>query len=386
MGATVPLMRLPSGPQRLRLTAGGARIRRDRARTGAAVGAGERRWRERPAGSAGAGYSPCRPSVVPTVRTPTASCATPDAHPPTPAPGPWTSRRSAGSRRPTRQPAPRRTASRCGSTASAATWRSASRRILIVAKVPAVAGSIVLPPIFDCPDSTGRQVPLQSQLRFGPQGQLDGTIQGFLPSCPINLAAVQVTVTDASLTFSTAGGAQSIVLAASATASFTLASSPVTGSGSVAIDLLRGRLLSGSLAFQGPFQMSLPRQPAVLSFTLQSASLDSAGVHVDGRAQLGVPGGAAIGATFDQLTINPQNARDHRGPGAVRRAVRARGGTRGRRLARLGRHAGRGAAHRPDRRARGSAGQDRARCRTASPPAAAAPRTWSSAGATWTAS
>jgi hypothetical protein len=177
---------------------------------------------------------------------------------------------------------------------------------LLVEQVPTIDASVVLPAMFECADSTARQLPLMSKLRFGPHGELDGTILGFLPSCPIDLAAVRVTVTDASLSFSTASGNQSIVLAAAATATFTLSSTPVQGQGSVAIDLLHGRLLSGSLGFQGPLAFALPRETPVLSFVLPSLSLDPTGVHVDGRAQLAVTGGPAIGATFDQVTINPQ--------------------------------------------------------------------------------
>ena len=177
---------------------------------------------------------------------------------------------------------------------------------LVVQETPTIEGAIILPPIFTCSDTSQRQEPLQSKLRFGPHGEVDGTIQGFVPSCPINLAAVQVTVTQADLTFSSAPGAQSIVLSAAAAAKFTLTTTPVTGQGSVSIDLLHGRLLSGSLAFPGPIQFDLPRQSPVLSFQLPSLALDAGGIHVDGRAQLQLAGAPPIGATFDHLTINPQ--------------------------------------------------------------------------------
>jgi len=175
-----------------------------------------------------------------------------------------------------------------------------------VGQVPWIEGSIVLPSIFTCADTTQRQMPLLAKLSFGPHGQIDGTIDGFVPSCPINLAAVQVTVTQGELTFSTAQGDQSITLAAAATAAFTLASNPVSGQGSVAIDLLHGKLISGSLSFPGPVPFAIPRDAPVLSFTLPSVTLDMTGLHIDGRAQLAVTGGPSIGATFDQVTINPQ--------------------------------------------------------------------------------
>jgi len=178
--------------------------------------------------------------------------------------------------------------------------------VLVVRETPTIEGNVVLPAIFDCPDTSKRQTPLQSKLRLGPHGEVDGTILGFLPSCPIDLAAVSVTVTQADLTFSTAPGAQSVVLDAAASATFAMTTTPVTGQGSISIDILQGRLRSGSLAFQGPIPFSLPRQSPVLSFVLPSLALDSAGIHVDGRAQLQLTGGSPLTTTFDHLTIDPR--------------------------------------------------------------------------------
>src|SRR4029077_100602 len=40
--------------------------------------------------------------------------------------------------------------------------------VLVVQETPTIEGAIILPAIFDCPDTTRKQVPLQSKLRFGP--------------------------------------------------------------------------------------------------------------------------------------------------------------------------------------------------------------------------
>jgi hypothetical protein len=175
-----------------------------------------------------------------------------------------------------------------------------------IERVPEIEGAIVLPALFQCDDETRRQ-PLVTKLRLGSRGEVEGQVIGLVPSCPIDLAAVQLRVTQSTLTFSTAAGAQAVVLRASAEARFTLSSSPVTGSGAISIDVLHGRLIDGSLAFQGPLKLDLPREQPVLSFTLQSASFDKDGIHADGRAELAVPGAPApIGVTFDHVTINPQ--------------------------------------------------------------------------------
>ncbi|MDH4043776.1 MAG: hypothetical protein OEW06_04885, partial [Gemmatimonadota bacterium] len=183
----------------------------------------------------------------------------------------------------------------------------------MVERVPEIEGSIVLPPLFQCADSTLERQPLLTKLRLGPRGEINGTITGFVPTCPLDLAAVRVRVTSASLTFSTASNAQSVVLSAAATATFTLTTTPVTGQGSVAIDLLRGRLLAGSLTFQGPFRLDLPREQPIFSFQVQTASLDSGGVHIDGRAELTLADVPPIGVTFDRVTINPQTVALTRG-------------------------------------------------------------------------
>ncbi len=176
----------------------------------------------------------------------------------------------------------------------------------MVEQVPEIEGSLVLPPFFQCADSAARRQPLSTRLRLGPRGEVDGTVMGLVPSCPLDLAAVRITVTEATLTFSTAQGGQSAVLRAGATANFGLDGDSVAGQGNVAVDVLRGRLLSGSLAFQGPFRLDLPRQAPVLSFVLQSATLDPSGIHVDGRAQVALGDSQTIGVTFDHVTINPQ--------------------------------------------------------------------------------
>ena len=172
---------------------------------------------------------------------------------------------------------------------------------------PSVQGALVLPSFFDCSAGTDRHVALGAGLTLSPQGVLIGHVSGVSPPCPIDLAAVQINVTNAALDFSAGtGGAQGAVLSGSATGKFTAGATSVNGSGSVAIDLIQGRLTSGSLTFAGPFELDLPRSPAVLALRVPGATLDNAGLHVDGRGQLLLPNNQTIAATFDQVTVNPQ--------------------------------------------------------------------------------
>ena len=178
-----------------------------------------------------------------------------------------------------------------------------------VTQVPAVTGALILPPFFTCAASGDQRIELTGSLGLSPAGLVTGQVSGLAPKCPITLAALQLNVTGATLTLAAGtGGAQSAVLSGTATGKFTAGTSTVNGSGTIGIDLVRGRLASGSLAFQGPFELDLPTAPALLAFTVGAASLDTAGLHVDGRAQLLLPNKQTLGATFDQIVVNPRTA------------------------------------------------------------------------------
>ena len=180
---------------------------------------------------------------------------------------------------------------------------------LAVTTLPSVRAALLLPSYFACASGTDRTLSLPSSVQISPQGVVSGHLTGLAPACPIDLAAVQIGVTDAALDFAASpAGAQTADLTGVATAKFTAGSNTVTGSGSVAIDLIQGRLASGTLSFQGPFELDLPRNPAFLAFTVGAATLDTAGLHVDGRGQLLLPSQVTVNATFDRVTVNPLTA------------------------------------------------------------------------------
>ncbi len=177
---------------------------------------------------------------------------------------------------------------------------------LEIKQLPNVQGNLVLPDFFSCP-ADQRTLKLDaSTLQLAPDGRLAGKVTGLAPPCAITLPAASVSFTQASLDFgSIQDTVPSLELAGAATASFTAASQKVSGSGSIDVDLLQGRLVDGSLAFKGPFELDVPRQDPVLSFTLNSAVLDTAGLHIDGRNDLNLPDSTKIRTTFDSLTIDP---------------------------------------------------------------------------------
>ena len=174
-------------------------------------------------------------------------------------------------------------------------------------QAPAVSGALTLPAFFACAAAADQQLQLTGALSLAPAGLLTGQVTGLAPRCPITLAAVQLNVSSATLNLgSDAGGAQTAVLSGRATGKFTAGATAVNGSGTIGVDLLHARLASGSLAFQGPFELDLPTSPALLAFSIGGASLDTAGLHVDGRAQVLLPNKQTLGATFDQVVVNPR--------------------------------------------------------------------------------
>lgn len=172
---------------------------------------------------------------------------------------------------------------------------------------PEIQGALVLPSFFACPDPTApRRLSLAgNQLQLGSSGRISGTVTGLAPPCAIDLAALQVTISNASLEFAAGADAQSVVLSGAAAANFALAGNPVRGTGQMAVDLMRGRMLSGSLKFPGPFRFDLPRERPVLSFLINEAVFDTAGLHIAGRQRLALADGQTINTTFEDVTINP---------------------------------------------------------------------------------
>jgi len=174
-------------------------------------------------------------------------------------------------------------------------------------QTPEIEGALVLPGFFACPDPAARRVTVAgTALRLGADGRISGTVDGLAPSCPLDLAALQVTVSEASLAFSAGADRQSVTLTGAAAGSFAVAGNPVRGTGSIAVDLLAGRMLSGSLTFPGPFRFDLPRDRPVLSFLIDEARFDTAGLHIAGRQRLVLADGQALNTTFENVVINPR--------------------------------------------------------------------------------
>ncbi|MDB4906310.1 MAG: hypothetical protein JWO05_1094 [Gemmatimonadetes bacterium] len=169
-----------------------------------------------------------------------------------------------------------------------------------------VQGVYQLPTYFDCAAGT-RSMSLGSQwLALSGEGRVSGKATGLTTPCAINLAAVALSVTGGTLTLdSGTDGSATALLSGTASGNFTPGATPVAGSGTIGIDLVAGRMTSGSVTFNGPFALALPRKSPTLNFTVPGAQLDTAGLHIDGRGALALASGNNVGVTFDRLAINP---------------------------------------------------------------------------------
>jgi large repetitive protein len=165
-----------------------------------------------------------------------------------------------------------------------------------------IAGVLALPPTFRCDDGSSPLLAMDSAVRLGPDGSLDGTVSGVAPPCPFRFAGVDVALRDGELRFRGDPDERSVLLSGDGSARFAAGGVDVAGSGRLGVDLISGDV-TGGLAFDGPFTLDLPADDPVLSFSIRSARLDSAGLHMDGRNQLVLPGGQTIGATFDQVIL-----------------------------------------------------------------------------------
>lgn len=146
---------------------------------------------------------------------------------------------------------------------------------------------------------------LTADLYINSAGQISGSVANFLPSCPLNFGPVKLTVSSSSLQFSFADGQQSAVLAMAASVHLP-APTPgdsISASGNISLDLIRKKFISGQIAINQPFRLSLPMDGDVLVFTINSALLDKNGLNISGSQTLNLGPGMSVTAIFTNFTL-----------------------------------------------------------------------------------
>ena len=132
-----------------------------------------------------------------------------------------------------------------------------------------------------------------------PDGELIGAFPDVCFDCALQVGGAEVLVTTGLLEL----GDGAAVLTAAAEATFAAGGEPVTGQGELELELARGEVTGGAVDFAGPLTLDLALPDPLLSFRVDAARMDPAGLHFDGAAQLVLPDGAEVGSTFDDLTF-----------------------------------------------------------------------------------
>lgn len=191
---------------------------------------------------------------------------------------------------------------------------------------PAIVGAFLVRDIFKCPSAAPpggigpvqppgtalKRLPITEAFRIRTGGTAEapipivvGEVSGFAPDCPIELPALRIARASGVLRFFEDNGRQGITFSADAEAELLLARQPTPGRGRIVLDLVAGRMLEGSIAFQGPLRIEVPTSAPVLTFEVNAVDFRPDGLHIDGRARLLPDNMPAIAATFAGVVINP---------------------------------------------------------------------------------
>src|SRR5262249_32912316 len=129
--------------------------------------------------------------------------------------------------------------------------------------------------------------------------------QNLAINCPLSTSALGITFGAATLDFTSSDASGRVVatVTGAPSAVFNPGDRPVTGSAPLTLDLVAGKFSSGTTTFAGPFNLGVPRKAPTLTFNVPSATLDTAGLHVDGRGTLNFSGGGSVGVTYDRLAL-----------------------------------------------------------------------------------
>ena len=165
-----------------------------------------------------------------------------------------------------------------------------------------VEGAFQLPAgLFPC--ATAQDVP--TALHINSDGRLSGSIENFVPACLLQFGPLELKVLSSSLNFDFSSGEQTAVLAMNAQAKLPAPSEgdSVTAQGNISLDLAKGKFIDGQIAITTPFRLDLPAEGKLLTFTINSATLNRDGLAISGSNQLNLGGGMNVAANFDNFLI-----------------------------------------------------------------------------------
>lgn len=169
-----------------------------------------------------------------------------------------------------------------------------------------LGGDIQLPEFLRCGGSTGVTPIAGTTLKIDSKGRLSGTVNNFVPKCPINLGIGNLIISNSNLEFSLNGENQSLIM--DLTGNLRLPAptqgDSISATGNLKLDLLTGKMIDGQIAINNPFRFNLPQENSILNFTINNAVFNKDGLKINGSNKLNLGGGTAINTTFNNFLFD----------------------------------------------------------------------------------
>ncbi|MCK5076221.1 MAG: hypothetical protein KAR38_07580, partial [Calditrichia bacterium] len=163
-----------------------------------------------------------------------------------------------------------------------------------------ILGRLQMPDFFSCENAEN----VNTALHLDGFGHVFGTVENFIPSCPLELGFISLTVNNSTLEFSFENDEQKAILSGQVTAHLPgIAGEEATATGNISIDLITGEVLHADIQMEN-FVLNLPAENPVLSFNIELARITKDGILIHGTNQLNL-GNSNVGVVFDSLMFNP---------------------------------------------------------------------------------
>ncbi|NOX17332.1 MAG: hypothetical protein GXO87_03510, partial [Chlorobi bacterium] len=177
-------------------------------------------------------------------------------------------------------------------------------------------GFLQLPEFMRCDGQEPNADITQTLFSFDSRGLIVGTVENFVPECPIDLGFGAFAITSSALDFSVVEDRQKVILDMNGELEVpTGGGESVIATGSLTMDLISGEIIDGEISIEGPFVWAIPNADPVLIFEIQRATLNSDGLSINGnnRILFGLNDPTGLPVVFDDFVFDLINFRILRG-------------------------------------------------------------------------
>jgi len=149
----------------------------------------------------------------------------------------------------------------------------------------------------------------QVSLNIDRNAHFTGVIEDFTPCGKLKRGPLTLQFNNSELSFDVSASEQSASLSGSATALIERSgNNAVNATGNVALDLINGKLINGSILLTGPFEWQYTNQDSLFAFTVQTAKLDTTGLIFTGNGSLQLGNGSS-NLAYNDLTFSLNNGK-----------------------------------------------------------------------------